>query len=329
MSMKRQARSLTPTGEQPSFLKNIDEKMPPGTVTSGLTELPDVEYQVDHVYGFSCHRNQSLHFGKDSNEIVFMTAALGVVQDLNTRQQKYFGGKQKTKHQLKHEKNWPVHQDEITAIDVCQGANRHSVIATCDGGPKAMVHVWDSKTMKSMCSFSLGASAKGISCLRLSPCARYVACVDGSNDHLMTIYNIARKQLLLQTSAGTDPFYDIQWSKKENDLRFSAVTARAMQLWHPADATKKLFKNIWNTSHSQAQTKFLCTAWDEEGICYSGGADGNIYCWDERDPLGLVLKAHFGECTAITSSENWLVSGGKDCMITVHSNNKGQFEFIR
>lgn len=146
---------------------------------------------------------------------------------------------------------------------------------------------------------------------------------------MATIYNIQKKQLIVQTSAGPDAIYDIQWSKKDNDLRFSTVTARALQLWHPADATKKLFKNIWNDSVKQGQTKFLCTAWDVDGICYSGGADGSIYCWDERDQLGLILKAHFAECTAVTCSENVLVSGGNDYKITLHSSDQGQFEFIR
>ena len=49
--------------------------------------------------------------------------------------------------------------------------------------------------------------------------------------------------MIVQVSAGTDAVHDIQWSKKPNDLRFAAVTSRSLQFWHPADATKKLFKN--------------------------------------------------------------------------------------
>ena len=83
----------------------------------------------------------------------------------------------------------------------------------------------------------------GIGALSISPCQRYVAVVDRSNEHLMTIYNIQRKKVLMQMSAGTDAINNIQWSKKQNDLRFVAVTTRSVQFWNPADASKKLFKN--------------------------------------------------------------------------------------
>lgn len=70
-------------GEQ-FFLKQITEKMP-STVKVDPT-APDCAYEIDHVYGFSGDRNKSmLYFGKNNNEIVFSTAALGVVQDLTTR----------------------------------------------------------------------------------------------------------------------------------------------------------------------------------------------------------------------------------------------------
>jgi hypothetical protein len=59
----------------------------------------------------------------------------------------------------------------------------------------------------------------------------------------MYIYNVQRKKMLLTLSAGSDAIYNIQWSKKPNDLKFVAVTSRSLQFWNPADASKKLFKN--------------------------------------------------------------------------------------
>jgi len=49
--------------------------------------------------------------------------------------------------------------------------------------------------------------------------------------------------MLLTLSAGTDSIFNIQWSKKPNDLKFVAVTSRSIQFWNPADASKKLYKN--------------------------------------------------------------------------------------
>ena len=49
-----------------------------------------------------------------------------------------------------------------------------------------------------------------------------------SNDHTMYIYNVQRKKMLLSLSAGSDAIYNIQWSKKPNDLKFVAVTSRCL-----------------------------------------------------------------------------------------------------
>jgi len=171
-----------------------------------------------------------------------MAAALGVVQDLTTGEQRFFGGLEKAKAQKKYENNWAAHQDDITDLSVCPYEGRH-IVATGETGAKSTVHVWDTTTMKSISSFSLGPSAKGVSSLSLSPCQRYVAVCDNSNDHMMTIYNVNRKKMIVQVSSGSDAIQDIQWSKKPNDLRFVAITSRSLQFWHPADATKKLFKN--------------------------------------------------------------------------------------
>ena len=75
--------------------------------------------------------------------------------------------------------------------------------------------------------------------------------------------------MILQVSAGSDAIGDIQWSKKDNDLRFIAVTTRSLQFWNPADASKKLFRN-GAFGPKFTQTKFLCATFDEEGICYAG-----------------------------------------------------------
>jgi len=144
----------------------------------------------------------------------------------------------------------------------------------------------------------------------------------------MYIYNVQRKKMLLTLSAGSDAIYNIQWSKKPNDLKFVAVTSRSLQFWNPADASKKLFKN--GTFGSKfTQTKFSCAAFDEDGICYSGGANGGVHIWDQKQDLGLVLKAHAGEVTAVACSQGTLVSTGKDDMLSVFTCEGGEYQFVR
>ena len=170
---------------------------------------PNNGFVIDHVHGFSGDRNKAMcFFGKNNNEMVFCTAALGISQDLTTRQQKFFGGVEKDKDAEKYQTNWPFHQDDISTLDIAGGANR-SIFATGEVGKASTIHVWDSNTMASIANFSLGPSAKGVAALSLSPCQRYVCAVDQSNDHTMNIYNIQRKKMLLSLSAGSDSIYNI------------------------------------------------------------------------------------------------------------------------
>ena len=278
--MERQKTKKEKGGEKENtqaFLKQVNEKVPEGLVAD--KSKPTKGYVLDHCYGFAgCQQKAVCYFGKDKNEIVFPAAALGVVQDVNTRKQKFFGGVEKDKDADKYQKDWPFHQDDVTALDVAGGEMRN-IVASGECGKESTVHVWDISTMTSIASFSLGPTAKGVAALSISPCQRYVAAVDSSNDHTMYIFNVQRKKLLLSLSAGSDAINNIQWSKKPNDLKFVAVTSRALQFWNPADASKKLFKNGTFGSKFQ-QTKFLCAAFDEDGICYSGGANGGVHVWD-------------------------------------------------
>ena len=94
--------------EKQFFLKQIHETMPANQAHDA--SKPDSTWEIDFVHGFGGDRNKSsLFFGKDNNEIVFSTAALGVVQDLTNRKQKFFGGIEKEKDAEKYQPNWANH----------------------------------------------------------------------------------------------------------------------------------------------------------------------------------------------------------------------------
>ena len=96
---------------------------------------------------------------------------------MHSRKQRFFGGVEKDKEAEKYQAGWPFHQDDITALDVAGGELRN-IVATGECGKMSTVHVWDTNTMTSVANFSLGATAKGVAALSISPCQRYVAAVD-------------------------------------------------------------------------------------------------------------------------------------------------------
>jgi len=201
-----------------------------------------------------------LSFGSNNNEALYCAAALGIKLDLSENSQTFFGGIQYSKDQEKYTPNWPVHQDDITSIDVC-GDKTKTLAVTGETGAKSTVHVWDYSNMQSVNRFDLGDKCKGVASVSISPCARYVATVDQSNDHNVSVFNVSKKKPIFSVSAGNDAISVIRWSRKTNDLRFAALTSRSIQFWSPADSSKKLFKN-GAFGPNNSQTKFNCVSFD-------------------------------------------------------------------
>lgn len=60
----------------------------------GNPEIPEAEWEIEHVYGYrTADCQQNLRYTADG-KAVYMTAALGVVMDTSSGEQKFYGGQQ-------------------------------------------------------------------------------------------------------------------------------------------------------------------------------------------------------------------------------------------
>lgn len=130
------------------------------------------------------------------------------------------------------------HMDDILSLDL--SADR-KVVVTGQVGKAPSVHVWDSETCESKGTFKLKEGSRGVAAISISPCMRYVACVDLHNDHHIIIHNIKRNKQLLVIEGSKEKIIHCAWSKKTDDLRFCTVGLKEIKFWNPADATKRLF----------------------------------------------------------------------------------------
>ncbi|TNV82525.1 hypothetical protein FGO68_gene16014 [Halteria grandinella] len=293
--------------------------------TKGVPEAPEEEFEVEYVYGyrtFDCRQN--LRYNA-KGQPVYMVAALGVILDTESNTQKVFGGKE-TKMVAKNESDdSKYHVDDILSLDI--SADRKTVV-TGQVGKAPCVHVWDAETAEQRCTFKLKEGSRGVSGISISPCQRYVACVDLHNDHHVVIYNIKRAKQLLHIEGSKETILQVAWSKKADDLRFVTVGLKELKFWNPADATKRLStKGTFGTKG--AITNFLGAAFDAEGNCFTAGANGSIYVWDSNAQLDKVHKGHSAEISAIAHEGGKLFTGGKDKKILVHSTNGGDITLER
>lgn len=195
-----------------------------------------------------------------------------MVLDTNTNEQRLYGGKQCDMAPKGENPEQPFHRDDVLSLAI--SADRSTVV-TGESGKWPAVHVWDAVTCEKKCQFNLEKTARGVAALSLSPCGRYVATVDLSNDHKVTIYNIERQKQLLVMNGAQDRILDVDWSKRADDLRFATVSAKSVTFWHPADVTKRL-KQPGVLGRQNAACAFTSLVFDEEGWCYTGGDNGQI-----------------------------------------------------
>lgn len=151
-----------------------------------------------------------------------------------------------------------------------------------------------------------------------------MACVDLSNDHKITIYNIERKKQLLCIEGGKEKIIDVAWSKRPDDLRFAILGAKAIKFCHPADITKKLTQP--GTFGKATMTNMSALCFDEEGWCYTGGENGHIQVWSDACTVVKQIKAHTAAVTGVVAEKNYLISGGKDKKIAIISTAGGNFK---
>ena len=208
------------------------------------------------------------------------------------------------------------HMDDILTLDI---STDRKTIVTGQVGKAPSIHVWDAETAEPKATFKLKEGSRGVAGISISPCQRYVACVDLHNDHRVTIYNIRRSKLLLQLEASKDKIVQVVWSKKPDDLRFVTVGVKELKFWNPADATKKLSqKGVFGDKGRI--TNFTCATFDLDGNCYTAGANGSVYLWNSSNQLEKEVKGvHTGEITAIAFEQGKLITGGKDGKIVVHN----------
>lgn len=55
-------------------------------------DKPAVQYDLEYVYGYRCADSKQNVYWNCQNQAVYMTAALGVVLDIGSNTQKFFGG---------------------------------------------------------------------------------------------------------------------------------------------------------------------------------------------------------------------------------------------
>lgn len=180
-------------------------------------------------------------------------------------------------------------------------------------GSKPTIFTWDACTGEKKNRIKIAKGARGITAVAINE-AGWICAVDLHNEHQVYVYD-DNMNCVFKQKGDTNKIHDVCWDSKPGSKRFSTAGVKHMYFWE-AEANSEKKKGLFMGAE---QTSFACTAWDDNGMCYSGGSNGSIYAWggDGGRTCEKTLPTHKGFICALKHFSGKLYSGAKDGKVIV------------
>jgi microtubule-associated protein-like 1/2 len=193
--------------------------------------------------------------------------------------------------------------------------------ATGQNGSKPVAFAWDACTGKKQARFKLDKGMREVTAIAIKPDNTMVALCDNHNDHHIWVFDVQEGKCLKKDKTGPDQIYHVAWSQKEGDCCVAAAGRKHISFWDMDNDFKKK-KGIHGGNGNP--TSHCCVTWDNKGLCYTGGANSHIYCWDGRNLKSTYDVHGRGFVCAIRYCDGKIISGAKDCKIVISDPSEGK-----
>lgn len=255
----------------------------------GYDHKPKVQINLEYCFGYrakDCRNN--IKYLADGR-ICYNAAGLGVVLDPDTNKQTFF-------------KN---HIDDVTAIAVHPNLK---IIATGEIGPKPHIYIWDSNSMLQIAVIRTGV-IKGIGSQSFSPNGEklIVTCIDDC--HMTCMYNAQTGTLLCSEKGDTAKVLDSKW---KNDTEFVTVGVKHFKHWKVNGNSITSTRGQFGKENSRVQ---VCVEINGNDVI-TGAVDGSLVIW-KGTSAGKARKLHDGCLDSIVVTDQYILTGAKDCTLNV------------
>jgi len=262
--------------------------------------VPHQQLTMDYVYGYrAIDSRNNIFYTSNPKEIVYMTAALGVVLNTETNTQRFFGGGERSKLQ--------GHDDDITALAIHPS---RKYVATGQVGKDPLICVWAASDCSLIAKFRLGKNTRGVKCLGFSNSGKYLAAVGDDNDHTIVTWDWEEGHKIASAVGGTDAILDLNFCSTQDNM-FATVGKRGVAFWTIGTSALTSKKGIFG---SQKMADMYSCEWLSNGKCITGALNGMVYVWSGTQCVKTV-KAHSGVVSTISAIPGGVITGGKDNVV--------------
>lgn len=197
---------------------------------------PDQTYQLEYVYGYRCQDSRQNVYYNSSGNIVYITAALGVILDKASNTQTFFGGGEVDNESKQVASTANHHTNDIMCLNVNTTGGRN---LACSGqvGKYAPCFVWNTETGEKIRRVELTKDCREVSACAIHPDGEYIATVDKSNDHYVRVFK--GTECIYIEKGGPDHVFDMAWTKDSSKHQLWSAGVKHFCYWDPVNLTKK------------------------------------------------------------------------------------------
>ena len=303
------------------WLTNVMNCIPSNYKKSKLDgALPNAKLELEFVHGYRCHDTRNnLRYTKDNN-IVYHTAAVGIVYNKEKNTQLIFN----------------EHFDDITSFAIHPNKR---IVATGEIGPYPLISIWDTETGEAKVRIRQPLQ-KGINHLCFSNNGKFLAATAADDDHHIAVFewekgsaeNISRSQnhrlkdknknenlslyLYSQGKMGKANILGVCFSK--NGKKLACCGVREVNVFDIVKGTLKK-KKCTGLRGSELTSIMCCGYLNETLLC--GSINGNLLVCSGTN-FTKSKKAHKNgiNCLYIKDNDIGFLTGGGDGYVLVWDN---------
>jgi len=214
---------------------------------------PETTYSLEYVYGYRCSDSKQNAYWNKQGNAVYMTAALGVILDIPTNTQKFFGGGEvaSTAKNVANDANH--HTDDVMSVALCP---KRETAVSGQVGSSPTIFKWDACTGEKKQRIKIAKGARGIVAVSLNG-EGMIAAVDLHNEHQVYVYDQAGNAVFKE-KGDTNKIHDVCWDAVPGSTRFATAGVRHIYFWDSSAAGGGKKKGLFG---EHEMTSFACVAW--------------------------------------------------------------------
>ncbi|XP_074647902.1 echinoderm microtubule-associated protein-like 6 [Tubulanus polymorphus] len=269
--------------------KQMKSELAPG---QKRIKAPNDGLKLEFVHGYRGYDCRNNLFYTQSGEIVYHVAAAGIIYNKETHTQRFY----------------TQHTDDILCL--CLHPLK-DIVATGQVGRDPTIHIWDISTLNSV-SILKGEHQRGVCAVDFSADGKKLASVGLDDNHCIVVWDWRKGEKLATTRGHKDKIFVIKWNPFDH-TQLVTVGIKHIKFWVQAGGGFTSKRGTFGTV-AKLDTMLCVTYGKDAETCYSGGANGEVYVW-QNNTVTRTIKAHEGPCFAMHCLDRGFVTGGKDGII--------------